>query len=198
MPHVRGSRIRFHTGLSIRSTQVGHAGVAAPPQAQLPPRIPDIENEHVGADEEHDQPLDHVREVAGERGLDHIRLQAVRRSEEERAEEERAARPVPSAVLRPSSATAMPEEADVRHGNVGDAEVVEVTEHVEAAGEAGERAGDRHRANEVLLHADTAVRGGFRVEADRAHLVAERRPVENHPEDDERGERDEEPDVEPL
>ena len=33
------------------------------------------------------------------------------------------------------------------------------------------------------------------VEADRAHLVAERRPVEDDPEDDERGERDEEADV---
>ena len=36
------------------------------------------------------------------------------------------------------------------------------------------------------------------VEADRAHLVAERRAVEHHPEDDQRGERDEDADVQAL
>ena len=92
-----------------------------------------------------------------------------------------APRPVPTAVLRPSSATAIPRKPTDRHGDVGDAEVVEVAEHVEAAGEPGERAGDRHRANQVLLHADAAVGGRVRVEADGAHLVAERRPVEQQP-----------------
>ena len=58
--------------------------------AELPARAPDVEDEHVGADEEHDQPLDHVGEVAGELRVDHARLQAVRRPEEQRAEEQRA------------------------------------------------------------------------------------------------------------
>ena len=89
-----------------------------------------------------------------------------------------APKPTPTAVLRPSSATAMPEEADRADGDVGCAEVVEVAEHVERAGEAGEGAGDRHRADQVLLHADPAVGRRLRVEPDRAHLVAERRPVE--------------------
>ena len=78
--------------------------------------VPDVEDEHVGADEEHDQPLDDVGEVAGELGLDHARLQAVRRAEEERAEEERARGPTPTAVLRPSSATAMPRKPTVDTG----------------------------------------------------------------------------------
>ena len=60
------------------------------------------------------------------------------------------------------------------------------------------RAGDRHRADEVLLDVDAAVRRRLGVEADRTHLVAERRSVEDEPEDDERGERDEEADVEAL
>ena len=90
------------------------------------------------------------------------------------------------------------EEADRRDRDVGDAEAVEVAEHVEAAGEAGERARDRHRADQVLAHADAAVVRRVRVEADGAHLVAERRPVEEQPEDDERGDRDEEADVQAL
>src|SRR4051812_7556586 len=54
---------------------------------QQPPRVPHVEDEHVGADEEHDQPLDHVGEVAGEVGRDHVRREAVRRSEEKCPEE---------------------------------------------------------------------------------------------------------------
>ena len=109
-----------------------------------------------------------------------------------------APRTTPTAVLRPSSATAMPRKPTGRDRDVGDAEAVEAAEHVEPAGEAGERARDRHRADQVLAHADPAVARRLGVEADGAHLVAERRPVEDQPEDDERGDRDEEPDVEPL
>ena len=67
-----------------------------------------------------------------------------------------------------------------------------------SARQAGERAGDRHRADEVLLHVDPAVRGRVGIEADGPHLVAERRAVDQRPEDDERGDGDEEADVEPL
>ena len=135
--------------LSSRSTHVAHA--CAPAQAELPARVPDVEDEDVGADEEHDQALDHVREVAGELGLDHVR--AAGRASSRRGARRRAARrdPMPTAVLRPSSATAMPRKPIARHRDVGDAEAVEVAEHVEPAGEAREGAGDRHRADEVLL-----------------------------------------------
>ena len=169
----------------------------APPHPQAPPAVPDVEDQDVGADEQHDQPLDHVREVAGELRLDHVRLQAVRRAEQERAEEQRGETGADGGVA-PEQRDCDAEEADVRHRDVGHAEVVEVAEHVEAAGEPRERTRDRHRADEVLLHADAAVRSGLRVEADRAHLVAERRPVQQDPEDDERRERDEEADVEAL
>ena len=71
-------------------------------------------------------------------------------------------------------------------------------EDVDRAGEAGESAGDRHRQEVVARDADAAVPGGLGVEADGAHLVAERRPVEDEPVDDERPDRDEETDVEAL
>ena len=69
---------------------------------------------------------------------------------------------------------------------------------VERAGEPGEHARDRHREEVVARDRDAAVPGRLGVEADRAHLEAERRPVEHDPVDDERGEGDEEADVEPL
>src|SRR5205823_7806375 len=56
----------------------------------------------------------------------------------------------------------------------------------------GEASRDRHRVDVVARHVDAAVASGLRVEADRADLVAERRPVEHDPVHDERAERDEE------
>src|SRR5262249_13639057 len=50
----------------------------------------------------------------------------------------------------------------------------------------------------VACDADAAVAGGLRVVPHGAHLVAERRPVERNRVDDERGERDEESDVQAL
>src|SRR2546422_10927084 len=80
------------------------------------PRVPDVEDEHVGADEEHDQPLDHVGEVAREVGRDYVRREAVRRAIQERAEEERgetgACRGVPA-----EEGDRDAEEADGRDGD---------------------------------------------------------------------------------
>ena len=68
-----GSRSRALSGLSSRCAQVAHAAAsvarALGARPQLPARVPDVEDEDVGADEEHDQALDDVREVAGELGL---------------------------------------------------------------------------------------------------------------------------------
>ena len=110
-----------------------------------------------------------------------------------------AASPTPIALLRPSSATAIPTKRDLRR----DQHVVRVdpvlpAEDVDRAREAGEPARDRHREEVVPRHRDPAVVRRLGVEADRAHLVAERRPVEDEPVDDERGERDEEADVQRL
>ena len=74
---------------------------------ELPARVPDVQDQHVGPDEEHDQALDDEREIAGQLGLDHVRAEAVRRAVEQPAEEQRA-EPDAGRVLRPSSATAMP------------------------------------------------------------------------------------------
>ena len=91
------------------------------------------------------------------------------------------------------------EEAHLAERDVERAElVVRYAEHVDRAGETREGAGDRHRADQVLLHVDAAVRRRVGVEADRLDLVPERRPVEERPEDDEGGERDEEADVDAL
>ena len=93
----------------------------------------------------------------------------------------------------------MPDEADLRRDlDVERAEPVLPAEHVERAAEPRERAGDRHREEVVPRNVDPPVARRLGVEADRAHLVAERRPVEDDPVDDERCERDEEADVQPL
>ena len=110
-----------------------------------------------------------------------------------------AERPIPIALFRPSSATAIPTKAiwdEIRTSFV----LIRYcpADDVDRAREAGERARDRHREEVVARDRDAAVAGRLGVEADRPHLVAERRPVERDPVDDERGERDEEADVERL
>ena len=95
--------------------------------------------------------------------------------------------------------------AEQRDGDAREADEVRVevalvdraleAEEVDRAGESGERAGDGEREEVVPPHADAAVAGRLGVEADRAHLVPERRPVEDHVVDDERDEGDQEPGV---
>ena len=106
--------------------------------------------------------------------------------------------PTPTAVLRPSSATAIPMKPIVRDVDVVRVESELPAEHVHRAREAREAAGDRHREEVVARDADAAVARRLGIEADRPHLVAERRPVERDPVDDERGDRDEEAEVQPL
>ena len=59
-------------------------------------------------------------------------------------------------------------------------------------------AGDRHREEVVARHRDAAVARRLRVEADGAHLEAERRAVDDDPVHDEHRDRDEDPDREAL
>ena len=115
-----------------------------------------------------------------------------------RAPNSSAAKKTPTAVFRPSSATAIPRKPTCETGMSRRRDAELPAEHVDRAGEAGERARDRHRQEVVLLDVDAAVARRLGVEADRAHLEAERRAVEDDPEDDERADRDEEADVEPL
>ena len=90
------------------------------------------------------------------------------------------------------------EEADVRRWMSEVAMWNSQPSDVERAGEPGERAGDRHREEVVPLHVDPAVARRLGVEADRAHLEAERRAVEDRPEDDERASAMKKPIVEAL
>ena len=59
-------------------------------------------------------------------------------------------------------------------------------------------AADQHHLDVVAPGADAAVLGGVGVEADRAHLVAGHRAVEQDPEESRDGERDEDADVQAL
>ena len=76
-------------------------------------------------------------------------LEAVGRAEEQRAEQERGEADADRGVA-PEQRDRDAEEADGGDRDVGDADPVEVAEHVDAAGEAGERARDRHREDQFL------------------------------------------------
>src|SRR2546429_357728 len=167
---------------------------------QPPRRFPDIEEEYVGADEEHDEPLDDVREVARQLRLDDsARVEPVGSPEEKPAEEQRAQQGAQGGIA-PEESHGDAEEAHLAERDVECAELVVrgAAEHVDPAGETRKGPGDRHRADQVLPHVDAAVRGGVGIETHRLDLVTERRPVEERPEDDEGGERDEDADVDAL
>ena len=123
-------------------------------------------------------------EVAGRRAVDEAR-------EEQRRE------PDADGRVAPEQRDRDPDEGDRARRDVARRDVELPAEDVERSGEAGERAGDRHREEVVARDADAAVAGRLGVEADRLDAVAERRPVEDEPVDDERGDRDEEADVRP-
>ena len=93
-------------------------------------RVPDVEDEDVGADEEDDQSLDDVGEVRRQLGLDHVRAETLRRPVESAPKssdaEEHAERRV-AAEQRDGDA----DEADLADRNVELAVLVEVAEHVE-------------------------------------------------------------------
>ena len=77
--------------------------------ADLLPDLPQLEEEQVCPDEEQHEPLDDGREVPGQPRVDDVRDRRVprRRALRQRAEEQ-AASTIPTAELRPSSATAIP------------------------------------------------------------------------------------------
>ncbi len=109
-----------------------------------------------------------------------------------------AARPTPTAVLRPSSATAIPMKpiCDTWTSSTPRRCCQPTMSRPPASPANAPR--DRERDDEVPADADASVARCLRVVADRAHLVAERRPVEHEVEDDECGDRDEDPRVQRL
>ena len=150
----------------------------------------------VGADEEHDEALDDQRQVARQLGLEDRRVEVALRRPGRAARRRAAPRgPTPIAVLRPSRATAMPRKPIV------DSEIVlAATRYSQprtsmAPPMPAKRPGDRHGEEVAPRHADAAVARRVRAVADRAHLVAERRPVEDDRIDDERGDPEEDADV---
>ena len=115
------------------------------PRPAQPPRAGDQpDHQHVGADEEHDEALDDDRQVPGQLGGEDRRVEvALRRPAHQRAEQQRGRGASPIAVLRPSSATAMPRKPTPRNGVQvvrGDAELP--AEHVHRARQPGEDAAD--------------------------------------------------------
>ena len=101
-------------------------------------------------------------------------------------------------MLRPRSATAIPMKPIVRATGSSSSEPELPAERCRGAGEAGETPGDRHREEVVPRDADAAVPRRLGVEADGAHLVSERRPVQDDRVDDERAERDEQAEWRPC
>ena len=171
------------------------------PERHLLAGPPDREHEQVGADEQHHEPLDDEREVAGKLRVEHARIElAARGAGVERREEQGCEEHAHRAVAA-EERNCDPEEGDLRDDldvGVRPYDVELPAEHVDAARKAGKGARDRHREQVVPLDADPAVAGRLGVEPDRPDLEAERRAVEDRPEDDQRTDRDEEPDVEPL
>ena len=109
-----------------------------------------------------------------------------------------AARPTPTAVLRPSSATAMPMKPTVEAWICVVSRRNSQPTMSSAPARPAKQPGDRHREEVVAGDADAAVARRLGVVADRPHLVSERRAVERDRVDDERRQREEDADVESL
>ena len=109
-----------------------------------------------------------------------------------------AAATVPLAVLRPSSATAIPRKptSDAWMSFVASRNCQPRMSMPPAR--PAKIAADRHDLHVVARDVHAAVARGLGVEADGAHLVARGRAVQQHPEHDDDGERDEQADVQPL
>src|ERR671914_1468178 len=188
-PSSPRSRGRF---LSRRRPPAGAPGEDPASASQQP------QHEHVGADKQHHQALQDEREVGGELGLEHRRVEvALRGAGEERAEQQRggdrsARRVAPEQRHRDADE---PELVDLDVVG-GDAELP--AQHVERPGEPREQTAHSHHEHVVLRHAHAAVAGRLGVEADRADLVAGRGAVEQEPESDHGNQRDEYADVEAL
>ena len=105
---------------------------------------------------------------------------------------------VPIAVLRPSSATAMPRKPiwETWTSLVAIRNCQPSTSSEPASPANAPQI--EHHEDVVARHRDARRARRLGVEADRADLVAGHRAVEHHPEDDQRRERDEEADVQAL
>ena len=175
------------------------SGCATEPRRTSDCAPPDVDDQELGADEEDDQRLDHRREVAGERRLEDARVELPRgRPDLERGEEERREEDA-DRLVAPEQRDGDADEADevVSKSLVAIAELP--AEEVDAT-RRGRRTRRRSpaRGSSSCATRDAAVARRLGVEADRAHLVPERRPVEEQRVDDERGERDEDAGVERL
>ena len=152
----------------------------------------------VEADEEDDEALDDRRQVAGELRAEDRRVELpARGAVDQRAEEQRCEADADRGVAAEQGGGEA-DEADLARVDVALADAVLPAGDVDGAREPGERARDRHREEVVPRDRDAAVASGLGIEADRAHLVAEGRAVDDDPVDDEHRERDEDPDREAL
>src|SRR5690349_20699045 len=127
-----------------------------PPAQQPPRRVPDIEDEHVSADEEHDESLDDVGEVARQLWLDDgARIEPMGGPEEKTAEEQRTQQSAEGGIAAEES-HGDAEEADLaeRDSELAELVVRRASEHVDRARETREGPRDRHRANQVLPDVD--------------------------------------------
>src|ERR671925_1966389 len=77
-------------------------------------RLPDGEDEQLRSDEDHDEPLDELRQVASELGREDVRTEIARRgSDPERSEEQRGEED-PDSRVAPEQRNGDAEEGDIR------------------------------------------------------------------------------------
>jgi hypothetical protein len=168
---------------------------AGPPRLELLPRVPGVEDQQVGADEQDDEPLDQQGQIARELGLEDRRIQVpLRRSGEQRAEQERG-EPGADRGIAAEQRDCDAEKADLRERDRARCHAVLPAEHVHRAPESGEGAGDGHCQEVAPPDVDAAITRCVWAVADRAHLVAEGRAVEDERVHDQRDDPDEEADV---
>ena len=157
---------------------------ASEEHADPAPRLEDSQSDQIGRDQQHDQALDHQREVRRQVRVEHARVQeAVGRPglkcAEQQGSEHHADRGVASQQRHRDA-----QEADRRRLDVVGEQIELPAEDVHRRRHAGERAGDGHRREVVAGDVDPGVARGIRIQAGRADLEAEPGATEDHPEHD--------------
>ena len=187
---------RSATACSCRH-RIGAAARAA--RRNLPAQLPQVDDEDVGADEQHHEALDDAAsgsaasagsKTSGSRLRTDVPVSSAPNSSAENS--------VPTAVLRPSRATAMPRKptSEIWTSLVATRNCQPSTSSEPAS--PANSAADRHHEHVVAADRDARRPRRLGVEADRADLEAGARAVEDHPEHEQHRERDEQADVQAL
>ena len=156
-------------------------------------------HEQRGRHEQHDQALDDERQVGRQLRVEDRRVEVAHgRAVEQRAEQQRAPGPCRTRccgrAARPRSRSSRPARSWMSFVAMRNCQPSTSS----APARPASRPQIEHHLDVVAARADAGVLRGVRVEADRAHLVAGDRAVQQHPEQDRHREGDEDADVQAL